>query len=260
MIISHNNRKYREKWNMCGANRYNGAFYYSKEIIKNIKPLIDTDRNWITVNVKGAAMDHSIVFVHNNKMPENYEWMKEFNDLVFVCGVEETCEKVKHLGQTIYLPLSIDVEDVKSYAVEEKDREVCFAGRAPKRRDVYLPGGADILEGLPRTRFLKELARYKKVYAVGRTAIEAKALGAEILAYDPRFPDVDVWKVFDNKDAAKMLQVELDKIDRKKDDDAADLGGMTKAQIIKYAEENGIEINKKAKKSEIIESVINARR
>ena len=64
---------------------------------------------------------------------------------------------------------------------------------------------------MPRERLLKKMAQYKKIYAVGRTAIEARALGCEILPYDPRFPDVDRWKVIDNLEAAKMLQEELDR-------------------------------------------------
>lgn len=263
MIVSHNNRKYRAKWNICGDNKWNGAFYYSKEIIKNIKPLIETDRSWITVNIRGEACDHALVFVHNNKQPENYEWLKQYKDLVLVCGIEETCEKLKHLGTTIHLPLSIDVEDVKSYA-REKDKEVCFAGRAPKRRDLYLPEGIDFLEGMPRTRFLKELARYKEVYAVGRTAIEAKALGCKIKAYDPRFPDPKIWKVLDNKEAAKILQEELDRIDRPKKNRAQEeketpLEKATKAELIERAEVMGLKINTRAKKAEIIKAIQNAR-
>lgn len=57
------------------------------------------------------------------------------------------------------------------------------------------------------------MANYKEVYAVGRTAIEAKALGCRIRAYDPRFPDTKRWKVVDNLEAAKRLQKEIDKID-----------------------------------------------
>lgn len=264
MIVSHNNRKYRMKWNICGDNKWNGAFYYSKEIIKNIKPLIETDRSWITVNIRGEACDHALVFVHNNKQPENYEWLKQYKDLVLVCGIEETCEKLKHLGTTIHLPLSIDVEDVKQYAAEEKDRGACFAGRAPKRRDLYLPEGIDFLEGMPRTRFLKELARYKEVYAVGRTAIEAKALGCKIKAYDPRFPDPKIWKVLDNKDAAKILQEELDKIDRPEkitaqEEKETPLEKVTKAELIERAEVMGLKINTRAKKAEIIKAIQNAR-
>ena len=36
MIIDHDNRFYRWKLNHIGVGRYNGAFYYSKEIVKNI--------------------------------------------------------------------------------------------------------------------------------------------------------------------------------------------------------------------------------
>ena len=57
------------------------------------------------------------------------------------------------------------------------------------------------------------MARYKRVYAVGRCAIEAKILGCEVLPYDERFPNPDVWTVLDSKMAAKILQSQLDIID-----------------------------------------------
>ena len=62
------------------------------------------------------------------------------------------------------------------------------------------------------------MAEYKTIYAVGRTAIEAKALGCRLKAYDPRFPKVSRWKVLDNRAAAAMLQEYLDEIDGQKDD------------------------------------------
>ena len=68
---------------------------------------------------------------------------------------------------------------------------------------------------MPRELLLDELAKYKKAYAVGRCALEAKALGCEILPYDDRFPDPSIWKVLDNKEAAKILQEKLDEIDNK---------------------------------------------
>jgi hypothetical protein len=61
---------------------------------------------------------------------------------------------------------------------------------------------------------LREMAKYRRVYAVGRTAIEAKILGCEVLPYDQRFPDPSIWKVLDSMDAAKMLQRLIDKIDK----------------------------------------------
>ena len=57
------------------------------------------------------------------------------------------------------------------------------------------------------------MAEYRRVYAVGRCAIEAKCLGCEVLPFDPRYPDPELWQVLDNKDAAAILQKELEKID-----------------------------------------------
>lgn len=214
MIINHNDRRYRDRWELEGENKYNGAYYYSQEICENIIPLVNTTRNWITVNAKGAGCNHAIVFIHNNLHPENYDWLGRYGykDLVLVCGVPETCEKVAHLGTPIYLPLSIDVEYVKSFKTD-KTRKAAYAGRRAKRRNANLPKGIDYVEGVKREDFLRKIAKYETVYAVGRSAIEAKALGCKLKAYDPRYPKVSVWKVLDNKAAAKILQAKLDEID-----------------------------------------------
>ena len=212
MIIDHNHPAYRKKWQRSGNNRFTGAFFYSKEIVKDIIPRVNTDRNWITVNVQGTGCDHAIVFIHNNLHPENYDWLKQYEDLVLVCGIPETVEKVSHLGKAIYLPLSIDVENVKQYA-RPKTKKAAFVGRKAKRKGVELPEGIDYIEGLPRTKLLAAMAEYEEVYAVGRTAIEAKALGCKVLPYDPRFPDPERWRVLDNKEAAQMLQEKLNEIE-----------------------------------------------
>lgn len=216
MIIDHNSPLYRSRWNNLRNNRYNGAFFYSKEIVKNIIPRVKTDRNWITVNVPGYYLNHSIFFAHNNLHPENYERLRRWEDIVIVCGIPETVERVGHLGQAIYLPLSIDVADVMQYKCE-KTKYRAYIGRADKRQGVSFPHGTDFIEGLPRTKLLAEMAKYKYVYAVGRTAIEARALGCEILPFDPRFPDPSRWQVLDNREAAILLQKELDRIDSKRD-------------------------------------------
>ena len=212
MIIDHTHPLYHEKWARIGINRFNGAYYYSREIVSNIVKYVRTDRNWMTINIPGLGLDHSIVFVHNNMHPEHYDWLRQFKDLVIVCGIPETVDKMSHLGKAIYLPLSIDVEEVKKYKCE-KTKDVAFAGRPPKRQGIELPEGIDYLEGMPREMLLSEMAKYKSIYAVGRTAIEAKALGCRLRKYDPRFPNTSLWKVLDNKDAAKKLQKMLDEID-----------------------------------------------
>ena len=216
MIISHMHPKYREKRANMSGGKYNGAFYYSREIVKNIIPNVETDRNWTTINIKGYGADHAIVFIHNNLHPENYEWMKKYNDLVLICGVPDTCRKVQHLGKPIYLPISIDMEYIKQFQIPKKDKtkDAAFAGRKSKKRGLELPKGIDYLEDLPRERLLRRMAEYRTIYAVGRTAIEARALGCIVKPYDPRFPDPELWQVLDNREAAHMLQIHLNMLDK----------------------------------------------
>lgn len=215
IIINHLHRDYQRIIENNPAARYNGAYYYSLEICRRIIPAVKTDRPWVTINVPGQAVDRAIVFIHNNLNQEIYSFLKYYKDLVLVCCLPETRAKVAHLGKAIYLPLSIDVEQVAGFRVPEHQRtkDTAFAGRRKKRIEADLPDGIDILEGMPRELLLSQMAHYRRVYAVGRTALEAKVLGCEVLPYDPRFPDPSRWQVIDNSEAALMLQLELDRID-----------------------------------------------
>lgn len=85
MLIDHNHPLYLKRRALSGDNKWNGAYYYSKEIVDNIIPLVKTDRNWITVNVPDHGYDHSIVFIHNNLYPELYSWLSAHEDLILVC-------------------------------------------------------------------------------------------------------------------------------------------------------------------------------
>lgn len=215
MIVSHEHEKYIESKKRAGLDQFNGAYYYSIEIVKNIIPNVKTDRNWVTINVPGECYDHSIVFIHDNKNPGRYDWLKDYKDLVLVCGVPETVEKVKHLADhAIYLPLSVDVKEVESYK-KPKTKYSAFVGRANKLGGLHFDYPVDIISGMPREQILEAMAEYEKVYAVGRCAIEAKILGCRVEPYDFRYPDPSVWQIIDNKVAAQLLQVELDKIDKR---------------------------------------------
>lgn len=213
MIIDYQHPAYQMKYRaMYGSiGKYNGAYYYSKEIRELLIPKIKTDRNWVTINIPGFAADHSIVFIHNNvDSAERYGWLSKYKDLVLVVGVPETASKVAHLGKTVYLPLPIDEANVAQYK-RPHDRDVAYAGRGKKFIGKKVEG--DPICDLPREEMLEKMSHYKRIYAVGRTAIEAKILGAEILPYDPRFPSPDVWEVFTYDDAVKLLQEKLDEID-----------------------------------------------
>lgn len=213
-VVDFNTPSYIKRWKASGANRYNGAYYYAREIAQYMIPSIQTNRNWILVNQEGEAYDHSIVFVHNNLHPEHYDWLLDYKDLILICGIPETCEKVKHIGEALYLPLSIDVEYVKKFSAPKK-RKVAFVGRSAKRTDISIPDGADYLENMPREELLQLMAKYEDVYAVGRCALEAKVLGCNVLPYDPRFPDPDIWKVRDSREMVLVLQKMLNSAEKK---------------------------------------------
>lgn len=202
MIYGIHHPLYSAKHEAMGPNRYNGAYYYAKEIEEIIIPRVETSRNWVLLNHIGCE-DHSIVFIHNNLRPERYEWLRQYNDLILVCGIPETCEKVKHLGRAVYLPLSVDISEVEKYT-KPKSGELCFFGRKSKGSEIS--NTVPKVTGMNREQALQFVARYRKCYAVGRCAIEAKILGCEIIPYDKRFQDPDLWKVIDNREAADMLQ------------------------------------------------------
>ena len=145
MIIDHTCQEYIKQYDrMSIAGRCNGAYFYSIEIVNNIIPLVDTDRNWVTIRAGDRCMNHSIVFIHNNLHPERYSWLAPYSDLVLVCGVPETCEKVRQFGIPVYVPLSIDVEYVQNFTCE-KTRGVAYAGRPSKRNGIKLASGTDFL-------------------------------------------------------------------------------------------------------------------
>ena len=48
MIIDHTHPEYLR---LANGDFNNGAYHYSKEIVKNIIPLVNTDRNWMTINI-----------------------------------------------------------------------------------------------------------------------------------------------------------------------------------------------------------------
>ena len=67
MIVSHEHPAYVEWWENANSNRYNGAYYYSVEIVENIIPNVKTSRSWVTVNMPHEAEDGSIVFIREVK-------------------------------------------------------------------------------------------------------------------------------------------------------------------------------------------------
>lgn len=213
MIIDHNHPLYKEKRRRQGFGKYNGAYYYSLDIVNKIIPNVKTDRNWVTVRIEDLKVpDHSIMFVHNNRNPNLYEFVKNSKDVILVCSVKSTFDNMRFYGTPLFLPLSVDVKAVEKYKRKNKTKEMAFAGRRLKINNM-VPKECDILTDMPQSSLIREMSKYRKIYAVGRTAIQAKILGCEIGAYDIKYPDASFWKPLDLEDAAKILQEELDRID-----------------------------------------------
>ena len=217
LIIDHTSPAYIDARNKIGRHRYNGAYYYSIEIVGNIIPNVKTDRNWITIGSGQKCLDHSIFFVHNNmNFEERYEFTKKYKDVVYIVGLPDMVERAEKFGKTIYLPLSIDVEYVKSFKKKFRHKKAALVGRPVSKwmeKGYIIPNGIDILSGMPRDELLTKMSDYEKVYAIGRCAIEAKVLGCEVLPFHPRLMNPDLWQVLDNRDAAEILQKKLNEID-----------------------------------------------
>lgn len=224
-IIDTNNPNYKALRKQLHGGQYNGAYYYSLDIVKNIIPNVQTDRPWDTLGMRGVrSMDHAIVFVHHNlNWDRVYSWLDQYKDQVLVCSTIPTLKWAKSKGKTaIFLPLSIDTDYVKQFKVP-KTKEACYAGNrwAFKEEDFleYVPSTTDIQPpNLEREELLRFIAPYKECYAIGRCAIEAKCLGCQIKVCYHKYQDPSWWRVLDNKDAAKILQSMLYRIDNAKNE------------------------------------------
>ena len=221
MIIDHNHPEYEAIRKKCGKGKYNGCWYYSNEIVQNIIPNVKTWRGWNTVGRELSGMcDHMIVFLHDNSTPWHYDWLKKYKDLVLVCSSDYTRKSVIYSGHTVLLPMSIDTEYVKQFRVKEKTKDTCFAGNPWVKANMTDPsvldaGKVDFFSAMPREELLKEIAQYRRCICIDRCALEAACLGCEVIRPETRYGcnfDGEV-KVLDNRDAAKILQEELNKID-----------------------------------------------
>lgn len=207
---------------MMESAKHNGLWYYAHTIVDKIAPLLDTKRPIDAIGKQTCGcVDDAIVFIHSNiNTEETYGWLRRYNNLIMVCNCQATADALHKMfpyDHQIVLPVSVDVEEVLSHK-HKKDQEECYAGNMWdfKKPDIerLVPPTAHRFGVMPREQLLDVISRYKKVYAVGLTAVEARILGAEIGVCDSRFPDPDYWQPLDYKDAAKMLQQKIDEIDR----------------------------------------------
>lgn len=225
-IIDTNHPEYLSYWSGKPNNRgrFNGAFFYSQEIVKNMLPCIETDRNIDTLGMRAVgSLEHSIVFIHHCiNWDAVYGWLDEYTDHIYVVSTRPTFEWFKsHNKKAILLPLSVDVDFVSQFR-ERKTKGACYAGNrwAFKREDEdkNIPSYVEFPPAnLPREDLLRFIAQYKELYAIGRCAIEGLILGCEIKPFYRAYPDPSYWRVLDNKDAANLLQRAINQIEDGKD-------------------------------------------
>lgn len=194
----------------------NGAYYYCKEIYDNIIPFVKTSRPWVLLNVERFCFNNAIVFIHNNKNPEHYEWLKNYKNLILVCSQVKTLKYIINLlpmHHTILLPLSIDTEYVSQFKAKRKSRNIAYYGRKCKcPKEILEDETIDKIYGKDREENLKLLSKYKTVYAIGRCALEAKCLGCKVISHKGEYENTE-FNLLDNKDAVPILQRYLDEID-----------------------------------------------
>lgn len=203
-----------------GNAKFNGLYYYAKTIEQYIIPRVQTERPWNTLGLASTGgCDGMIMFCHNNIQPKKYLWARRFDDVIFVTSCEEMVPKLEQYGRVIYLPLSIDTKSVRKHRVKRKTQKACYIGNpwGFKRPDIekYVPPEVHRFGTMPQEKLLDIVAQYKVAYAIGLCAVEARALGCKIKVCDSRYTDPDrQFPLLDCKDAAKILQKELDKIDK----------------------------------------------
>lgn len=183
-------------------------------------PNIKTDRNWVLINAEHMCEDHSIVFIHNNAHPERYEWLRPFKDLVLVCSTIKTLNTMIEMfpkQHSIFIPLSIDVDYVKQFKAKRKTKNTCYYGRLEKCPEKIMNDDSITKLGDgDRESLLKELSKFKTVYAIGRCALEGLALGCKVIPHEGEYENAK-FTLTDNKEVIPTLQRLLNEIDKIKE-------------------------------------------
>ena len=208
-IIGTDNPKYQD-WLKTVGTKINGAYLYAREIEQNILPSIETDDTINTVAIilyaPDEIPDESVVVAH-----DNYQTVERYRAyfgkrLRWICSMESTRDKLLAEGEFArYIPLSVDFNYIDKFKKRIKTADTAFFGNLWlfKQETVnnLIEKGVVIYGSMTRELALSEIAKYKKIYAEGRCAIEAQRLGAKILPldYGDAFDSI-IPKPYDNRD------------------------------------------------------------
>lgn len=194
IILGTQSPKYKRWWLRQGDGRFNGAYWYAKEIEDIILPEIKSNAFINTVAV-AIHLPYQIpigafVVAHDNHQTIQ-RYRKLFNKgITWICSLDTTQMVLEQAGEkTAFIPLSVDSEYVSQFETTEKTEGTAFFGNSWGFKQKYLNelkkgGEVAILSKAPRHDLLAKVAKYENVIAEGRCAIEAQMLGCNVTAPD----------------------------------------------------------------------------
>ena len=220
VTIHYNDVNYVRKWADLPSGKFNGAYYYSRDIEEHLAPLLTTKR---PINVLGTiccgGVDHMVVFIHNYLNPKAYGWLKRYNDVIVVSSDYNVEDEILKNHKVIHLPLSVNVEEIAKHKVKKKTKDACYMGNqwVFKKQELaeLVPPEVHRFGEMEREKLWDIVAEYKYAYAIGLCAIEARVLGCRLKMSRYRYPDPEgKFKVFDLREAAVCLQEAIDIIEQ----------------------------------------------
>lgn len=217
IVQDHTTEEYLKAKEALLSGKHNGAFYYSKEIVESFIPKIKTSYNWQTINHQ-IAPEHCIVFVHSNNALDRYDYLLNYKDVILVCSTNHSLEQLKNKGhrKVIYVPLSIDTKYLDNFKSKEKNGVVAcgnvwaFSGSMKR---FFKENNIKHYHDIEREEMLKLMGSSEKVYAIGRTAMEAIYLGATVEQPDKEYPVEKYSTYYTQDEAIDIMQKELDRIE-----------------------------------------------
>ena len=219
IIQDHNTTEYLIAQSTLKSGKFNGAYFYSKEIVESFIPNIKTTYNWQTINHQ-TAPEHTIVFVHSNNALERYDYLLKYNDIILVCSTHNSLNQLKRKGhkKVIYVPLSIDTDYLDNFKNHNKKEGIIATGNqwafTTETKNYFKNNNIKHYYDIPREELLTLIANAETVYAIGRTAMEAIYLGANVIQPDKEYPVEKYTTYYKQEDAIRILQEEINKYDK----------------------------------------------
>lgn len=219
IIQDHTTKEYLIAQSKLSAGKFNGAYFYSKEIVESFIPNINTTYNWQTINHQ-TAPEHCIVFVHSNNALERYDYLLKYNDVILVCSTHNSLNQLKRKGhkKVIYVPLSIDTDYLDNFKNDNEKNGTIATGNqwafTNETKKFFIKNNIKHYHDIPREQLLTLMSNAETIYAIGRTAMEAIYLGANVIQPDKEYPVEKYTTYYKQEDAIRILQQEIDKYDK----------------------------------------------